>query len=169
MNFSSVLTTLYSKKLMIPMAISFVSAPLMATLLDALNMGMQNYWKLPASLIVLVILDTAIGAYLARKDNKFSSKGFGQFVDKAVAYGFLVALMHTIYFITTIDSSLQFDNAHYIVYAVYSGLWLREIISVLEFISILQPGAVPDFLKTAIEKLLGKTPDSNHSNENIKP
>lgn len=101
-------------------------------------------WQFIMFLIILVAGDTVLGLMKAWKHCEIQSKGFGQVLYKLFAYCSVLIVTHVLthYKVHGNESLifLWFDDF------AYGAIVLRESISILENISIIYPGIVPNLI-----------------------
>jgi len=103
----------------------------------ALSAAVVSYWlgapdglrELALAAVALVVLDTISGAYLALREHRFSSGGFGQSTNKMVAY--LLGLLASV----PISTVLHLDYT--LVMVVLMLIATRESISLIEKLNAL--------------------------------
>lgn len=89
-----------------------------------------NDWQFVISLSTLVAIDTILGIWNAHKRNEISSRDFSQLLTKAIIYMLLLAASHQ-------ASSYKIDGVSNTILswvdgALYAGIVVRELISILE-------------------------------------
>lgn len=114
------------------------------------NFSNLNY-ALLVNIIILILIDTFLGVWVAIKYRIFSSDGFGSIFTKIIVYCLLFVSTHaaTEYIIDGAPGVLSWlDNA------VYAAICSRELLSVYENAALLTNFRVPDFLKKKIKEIV---------------
>ena len=145
------------------LAIGSILTPLIATVMN----HVQDSFYMFSALMILVIIDTLIGMYIAAKNGKFSSgkSGFWKLGDKLVCYFGLLIIVYTAVFLVSVvpafTNGITEQGMKYMIVFTFSTMYGREIFSIFESIDKLQPKLLPKFLKDKIAKIFNKEPEDN--------
>lgn len=108
-------------------------------------------WQFLAFLIILVTLDTLLGIWKHFKNHSVSSEGFAKFFTKIIIYFAVLIMTHVLkhYRINGNEVLLLswIDNL------IYSALVIREAISILENIALINSTLVPGWIMERLKKL----------------
>ena len=123
-----------------------------------------NDWEFITMLIVLIILDTVLGIVVAGKYKKVSSDGFAKFGTKIIVYMVMLICTHTAVNIRANGSEIWVLG--WIDSAVYSGILVREILSLFEKCAHLKPDLVPKWILERLKQYneKGKIEDESDNN-----
>lgn len=118
------------------------------------------------SLVVICAVDTALGFYQAVRTKTISGKGFGMIFRKIITYTSALVMSHVLVSFTVHGES-------YIVFGwldtvVYSAIMVNEALSVLENISNITPGLIPDRLIKYFKNFDSFTGKSKEHEDNNK-
>jgi uncharacterized membrane protein len=130
----------------------------------------QDSFYMMLVLIILVLLDTAMGVYIAWENGELRSgtdkegnPGFSRIIDKMISYFGLIILTYSIVILTYAvpiynisRGTLPIDPVIVIKYFVafsFSIMYGREILSIFESIDRLQPKLLPPSFKRFIKKV----------------
>lgn len=107
-------------------------------------------WEFGAFMAVTVILDSILGMVAAYKTKSISADGFGKVFQKVIIYICLLVTTHVLVnFKIHGESNPLFSWLDSIV---YSGVMLREAISIFEKISLINPSLVPTTILSRLKK-----------------
>jgi phage-related holin len=116
-------------------------------------------WTFLAFLSVLVMLDTALGFLVHWLKGTISSKGFSNLFVKIIIYFSMLILTHVLTHFMVDGQVLRlfsfFDEA------VLSAIILRESISIVENVAILNPNLVPSWLVSKLKSFEEKIDPNN--------
>lgn len=101
-------------------------------------------WEFVKYLIVLIVIDTITEFYINIKAHTINSKAFGNVVDKLIAYSSLLIIVHIISHFTVEGKAVEIF--HWMQTVAYSALLVRESISILENISIVNSKLIPSWI-----------------------
>lgn len=101
-------------------------------------------WQFVGFLLVLVVVDTAIGLLRAIHLREVNSRAFSRLFTKALCYLSLLILAHVM---TTFPIKGE-PNAFFkwFDYFIYSAMMAREALSILEHVADIEPSLVPTWL-----------------------
>lgn len=103
-----------------------------------------NDWEFIAMLTVLIALDTLLGFYVAFIKKEVSSDKFAKLFTKIIVYMVMLICSHT-------ATHVRANGSEIIVLAwldsvIYSGIVVREILSLFEKCAIIQPNLIPKWI-----------------------
>jgi toxin secretion/phage lysis holin len=101
-------------------------------------------WEFIFTLVVLIVLDTVLGFYLAWKRKEVSSDGFAKLFKKLIVYIVLLICSHTAATVKANGSEIIMLN--WLDSVIYSGIIVREILSLFEKCAVIQPNLVPQWI-----------------------
>lgn len=101
-------------------------------------------WEFAQYLIIPVVLDTLLGVYMAKKQNKFSWGELDNVVDKLISYVSILVLVHVMTSFTVDAKVVTFF--HWMRVSVFSGLMAKEGYSILKNLASLNHSYVPTWL-----------------------
>ena len=136
-------------------AIGGIMTPLIAKIADYA----QDFTFMFIFLVVFILVDTGMGAYIAYKNRKFTSgeKGFWKIGDKLFAYFGLILLTYSVVLVTQVvpffSENIPSENLEYLVFFAFGVMYSREAISIIEHIDKLQPDFLPEWFKKRITKI----------------
>lgn len=97
-------------------------------------------WQFAVSMVIMVLIDTMLGFVKHYKAKTVSSKGFGDVFIKVLIYTSMLMVTHILSHFKIGGSSVNIFA--WIDYLVYSGILLREAISIFENITAISPGII---------------------------
>jgi phage-related holin len=103
-----------------------------------------NDWEFIAMLTVLIALDTLLGFYVAFIKKEVSSDKFAKLFTKIIVYMVMLICSHS-------ATHVRANGSEIIVLAwldsvIYSGIVVREILSLFEKCAIIQPNLIPKWI-----------------------
>jgi phage-related holin len=103
-----------------------------------------NDWEFIAMLTVLIALDTLLGFYVAFIEKKVSSDKFAKLFTKIIVYMVMLICSHS-------ATHVRANGSEIIVLAwldsvIYSGIVVREILSLFEKCAVIQPNLIPKWI-----------------------
>ena len=103
-----------------------------------------NDWEFIAMLTVLIALDTILGFYVAFVKKDVSSDKFAKLFTKIIVYMVMLICSHS-------ATHVRANGSEIIVLAwldsvIYSGIVVREILSLFEKCAIIQPNLIPKWI-----------------------
>lgn len=103
-----------------------------------------NDWEFIAMLTVLIALDTLLGFYVAFVKKEVSSDKFAKLFTKIIVYMVMLICSHA-------ATHVRANGSEIIVLAwldsvIYSGIVVREILSLFEKCAIIQPNLIPKWI-----------------------
>lgn len=103
-----------------------------------------NDWEFIAMLTVLIALDTLLGFYVAFIKKDVSSDKFAKLFTKIIVYMVMLICSHS-------ATHVRANGSEIIVLAwldsvIYSGIVVREILSLFEKCAIIQPNLIPKWI-----------------------
>lgn len=103
-----------------------------------------NDWEFIAMLTVLIALDTLLGFYVALVKKEVSSDKFAKLFTKIIVYMVMLICSHA-------ATHVRANGSEIIVLAwldsvIYSGIVVREILSLFEKCAIIQPTLMPKWI-----------------------
>jgi len=103
-----------------------------------------NDWEFIAMLTVLIALDTLLGFYVAFIKKNVSSDKFAKLFTKIIVYMVMLICSHS-------ATHVRANGSEIIVLAwldsvIYSGIVVREILSLFEKCAIIQPNLIPKWI-----------------------
>jgi phage-related holin len=153
------LDTLLSSQLTLLFALSVSLAPVVEVF--------QTYffadWQFLASLLTLVGLDTVLGLYVAWRNKSINEKGFGKFFSKLIVYSALLVVTHVLISFRIQGQHLGIFN--FIDDSLYSGIIVREAISILTNVGRINPDLVPKWI---LKRLQAFDNDSGEPKEDLR-
>lgn len=122
-------------------ALYFLAGWSIAPIIQFINKYVFDDWEFVKFLVVLCMVDTAMGFVKAIKTKKVSSRGFSMVFYKIIVYASALVSTHVLVHFS-IEHKVNavfgwFDSV------VFSAIVVREAISIFENISIILPGAFP--------------------------
>ena len=103
-----------------------------------------NDWEFIFTLMVLIILDTLLGFYIAFKRREVSSDRFAKLFTKIIVYMVMLICSHAA---TTIKANgTDIMLLAWLDSVIYSGIVVREMLSLFEKCAIIQPNLVPQWI-----------------------
>lgn len=122
-------------------ALTTISTILMIPILTMIEKYIFNDWEFIRFLIVLIVIDTILGVWKSYIKKCISSKGWGQVIRKLIAYSSLLILTHVMAEFTI--SGVKNVLFGWFPQFAYSAIIVRECISIVENIGILNPNLLP--------------------------
>jgi len=103
-----------------------------------------NDWEFIAMLTVLIALDTILGFYIAFLNKDVSSDKFAKLFTKIIVYMVMLICSHS-------ATHVKANGSEIVILAwldsvIYSGIVVREILSLFEKCAIIQPNLVPQWI-----------------------
>lgn len=103
-----------------------------------------NDWEFIAMLTVLIALDTLLGFYVAFIKKDVSSDKFAKLFTKIIVYMVMLICSHS-------ATHVRANGSEIIVLAwldsvIYSGIVVREILSLFEKCAVIQPNLIPKWI-----------------------
>jgi phage-related holin len=103
-----------------------------------------NDWEFIAMLTVLIALDTILGFYVAFINKKISSDKFAKLFTKIIVYMVMLICSHAATHVKANGSEITI--LAWLDSVIYSGIIVREILSLFEKCAIIQPSLVPQWI-----------------------
>jgi phage-related holin len=109
-----------------------------------------NDWEFIAMLTVLIALDTLLGFYVAFIERKVSSDKFAKLFTKIIVYMVMLICSHA-------ATHVRANGSEIIVLAwldsvIYSGIVVREILSLFEKCAVIQPNLIPKWIVNRLKQ-----------------
>lgn len=161
--YSKSLTMFNLKGILIYLMIGWSIAPV----LGFIDKYVFNDWEFIKFLLVICSVDTVLGFVKAAKLRVLSSRGFSMVFKKLIVYSCALIVTHVLVHFTVANKAYAvfawFD------YVIFSGIMVRETISIFENIAIIDPTAFPKqilkYLKD-FDSITGHFKISNDLNNN---
>jgi phage-related holin len=103
-----------------------------------------NDWEFIAMLTVLIALDTLLGFYVAFVKKDVSSDKFAKLFTKIIVYMVMLICSHSATHVKANGSEIMI--LAWLDSVIYSGIVVREILSLFEKCAIIQPSLVPQWI-----------------------
>ena len=103
-----------------------------------------NDWEFIAMLTVLIALDTILGFYIAFVKKEVSSDKFAKLFTKIIVYMVMLICSHSATHVKANGSEIMI--LAWLDSVIYSGIVVREILSLFEKCAIIQPSLVPQWI-----------------------
>jgi phage-related holin len=103
-----------------------------------------NDWEFIAMLTVLIALDTILGFYIAFLNKEVSSDKFAKLFTKIIVYMVMLICSHSATHVKANGSDIVI--LAWLDSVIYSGIVVREILSLFEKCAIIQPNLVPQWI-----------------------
>jgi phage-related holin len=103
-----------------------------------------NDWEFIAMLTVLIALDTILGFYVAFINKEISSDKFAKLFTKIIVYMVMLICSHAATHVKANGSDIVI--LAWLDSVIYSGIIVREILSLFEKCAIIQPNLVPQWI-----------------------
>jgi phage-related holin len=103
-----------------------------------------NDWEFIAMLTVLIALDTILGFYVAFINKEISSDKFAKLFTKIIVYMVMLICSHAATHVKANGSEITI--LAWLDSVIYSGIIVREILSLFEKCAIIQPSLVPQWI-----------------------
>lgn len=108
-----------------------------------------NDWEFIAMLTVLIALDTILGFYVAFINKKLSSDKFAKLFTKIIVYMVMLICSHS-------ATHIKANGNEIIILAwldsvIYSGIVVREILSLFEKCADISPNLIPKWIITRLK------------------
>jgi phage-related holin len=103
-----------------------------------------NDWEFIAMLTVLIALDTILGFYVAFINKQVSSDKFAKLFTKIIVYMVMLICSHSATHVKANGSDIVI--LAWLDSVIYSGIVVREILSLFEKCAIIQPNLVPQWI-----------------------
>jgi phage-related holin len=103
-----------------------------------------NDWEFIAMLTVLIALDTILGFYVAFINKEISSDKFAKLFTKIIVYMVMLICSHSATHVKANGSDIVI--LAWLDSVIYSGIVVREILSLFEKCAIIQPNLVPQWI-----------------------
>jgi phage-related holin len=109
-----------------------------------------NDWEFIAMLTVLIALDTLLGFYVAFVKKEVSSDKFAKLFTKIIVYMVMLICSHS-------ATHVRANGSEIIVLAwldsvIYSGIVVREILSLFEKCAVIQPNLIPKWIVNRLKQ-----------------
>ena len=109
-----------------------------------------NDWEFIAMLTVLIALDTLLGFYVAFIKKDVSSDKFAKLFTKIIVYMVMLICSHS-------ATHVRANGSEIIVLAwldsvIYSGIVVREILSLFEKCAVIQPNLIPKWIVNRLKQ-----------------
>jgi phage-related holin len=109
-----------------------------------------NDWEFIAMLTVLIALDTLLGFYVAFVKKDVSSDKFAKLFTKIIVYMVMLICSHS-------ATHVRANGSEIIVLAwldsvIYSGIVVREILSLFEKCAVIQPNLIPKWIVNRLKQ-----------------
>jgi phage-related holin len=103
-----------------------------------------NDWEFIAMLTVLIALDTILGFYVAFINKEISSDKFAKLFTKIIVYMVMLICSHSATHVKANGSDIVI--LAWLDSVIYSGIVVREILSLFEKCATIQPSLVPQWI-----------------------
>jgi phage-related holin len=103
-----------------------------------------NDWEFIAMLTVLIALDTILGFYVAFVKKDVSSDKFAKLFTKIIVYMVMLICSHSATHVKANGNEIMI--LAWLDSVIYSGIVVREILSLFEKCAIIQPSLVPQWI-----------------------
>jgi phage-related holin len=103
-----------------------------------------NDWEFIAMLTVLIALDTLLGFYVAFVKKDVSSDKFAKLFTKIIVYMVMLICSHSATHVKANGNEIMI--LAWLDSVIYSGIVVREILSLFEKCAIIQPSLVPQWI-----------------------
>jgi phage-related holin len=103
-----------------------------------------NDWEFIAMLTVLIALDTILGFYVAFVKKDVSSDKFAKLFTKIIVYMVMLICSHSATHVKANGNDIMI--LAWLDSVIYSGIVVREILSLFEKCAIIQPSLVPQWI-----------------------
>jgi phage-related holin len=103
-----------------------------------------NDWEFIAMLTVLIALDTILGFYIAFMKKEVSSDKFAKLFTKIIVYMVMLICSHSATHVKANGNDIMI--LAWLDSVIYSGIVVREILSLFEKCAIIQPSLVPQWI-----------------------
>ena len=120
-----------------------------------------NDWEFIAMLTVLIALDTILGFYIAFVKKDVSSDKFAKLFTKIIVYMVMLICSHSATHVKANGSEIMI--LAWLDSVIYSGIVVREILSLFEKCAIIQPSLVPQWIIKRL-KQYNETGNDNPTN-----
>ena len=101
-------------------------------------------WQFLKFLLIVIAIDTCLGVWLSFKNHNVSSGKFSRLFNKLVLYLVFMVLTHILCHYTV--EGAQNNLFGWFSSLAYSGIMVRESLSIVENLSALYPGLLPDWI-----------------------
>jgi toxin secretion/phage lysis holin len=101
-------------------------------------------WQFLKFLLILITIDTCLGVYLSWMHYEVSSYGFAKVFQKLVVYLVFLVLIHILCHFTVYGERNTLFT--WLTSLGYGGILVREGISILEHLALINPNLLPQWL-----------------------
>lgn len=152
------------------MSIQVILLAFWATVLKIISTYLFRDWEFLKWIAVLIVVDTVLGMVQAWREHAFSSLGFSKFFVKIAMYGAGLIVTNVLYNFTIRGEHPTVLD--WFAYFMLVGMVIRESISVLEKIAVLEPRLLPTWVLPRLkaldyqigDKTFDRKPDINAPN-----
>lgn len=113
----------------------------LAPVVEYVDKYVFNDWEFLKFLLVITSVDTLLGFIKAIKLREVSSKGFSMVFKKLIVYSCALITTHALVHFTVDNKAIAVFG--WFDYVIFSGIMVREAISIFENIATIDPGAFP--------------------------
>lgn len=126
-----------------------VYASVFAAVSEIFEKYLFSDWQYLIFLIILVGIDSLLGAYAAYKRQELSSKGWGKIIEKLLIYFSFLVMTHVLMFVTINGQKVTLLS--WLDDTLFFAILIREAISVVENAALINPGLVPKWLLSKLK------------------
>ncbi len=132
------------------MVISFILALPIAPVIELFEKYVFGDWEFVKYLVILMIIDTALGFTKHYIAHDLSSKAWGQVARKVMVYACALILAHVMSSFTVDGNTV--DTFVWFRYFACSVLMVREALSIVENVEEIAPGFFPKAIVTKLKE-----------------
>jgi phage-related holin len=109
-----------------------------------------NDWEFIAMLTVLIALDTLLGFYVGYINKNVSSDKFAKLFTKVIVYMVMLICSHTATHVKANGNEIMI--LAWLDSVIYSGIMVREILSLFEKCAKISPNLIPKFIMERLKQ-----------------
>ena len=124
-------------------------ASVFAVLSEFFEKYLFSDWQYLVFLVIMVAIDSILGAYAAYKRQELSSKGWGKIIEKLLIYFSFLVMTHVLMFVTINGQKVTLLS--WLDDTLFFAILIREAISVVENAALINPTLVPKWLLSKLK------------------
>jgi len=126
-----------------------IYASIFAVLSEIFEKYLFSDWQYLVFLVIMVAVDSVLGAYAAYKRQELSSKGWGKIIEKLLIYFSFLIMTHVLMFVTIAGQPITLLS--WLDDTLFFAILIREAISVVENAALINPTLVPKWLLSKLK------------------